>query len=348
MRAQAVIDANFGDTGKGLMVDYLCSKGDVGVVVRFNGGAQAGHTVVTPDGRRHVFHQVGSGSFCGVPTFLSSFVQVNPIAMFMELQALDKLEVVPEIYASPECLITTFADMIINRRLEDAKGTSRHGSCGMGINETISRSKVSELRITMADIYNQANLESKIAEICDKYSKFRTGSVIDEPKMAESFLKACKALPEAVFPAGIGQCKDPVFEGAQGLLLDKDNKEYFPHVTRSSTGLKNVRTLCQQAGIDDIEAYYVTRTYLTRHGAGPLPGEDTKLSYPDNTNIPHDYQGTLRFAPLDLKALCYRIAKDAGADIPYKIVATHRDQLGLKHFKTPLSSYGPTRNDVRP
>lgn len=348
MRAQAVIGSSLGDCGKGLIVDYLCSKGDVGVVVRFNGGAQAGHTVVTPDGRRHVFHQVGSGSFCGVPTFLSSFVQVNPIAMFLELQALDKLEVVPEIYASPECLITTFADMIINRRLEDAKGTGRHGSCGMGINETISRSKVSELRITMADVYNQTKLESKIAEICDKYAKFRTGSVIDEPRMADSFLKACKALPEAVFPAGIGQCKDPVFEGAQGLLLDKDNKEYFPHVTRSSTGLKNVRTLCQQAGIDDIEAYYVTRTYLTRHGAGPLPGEDPKLSYPDDTNVPHAYQGTLRFAPLDLKALCYRVAKDAGADISYKIVATHRDHLDLKHFKTPLSSWGPTRNDIQP
>jgi adenylosuccinate synthase len=352
MRAIAVIGSSFGDEGKGLLVDYICSKGDAGVVVRFNGGAQAGHTVVTPDGRRHVFHQVGAGAFCGVPTFLSSFVMVNPIAMFLELRQLEQVGVVPDVFASPECLITTFADMIINRRLEDAKGKDRHGSCGMGINETINRSKVSELKITMADIYNQTNLESKVAQICDKYARFRTGSAIDEPQMAESFLRACKALPEAVFAAGIGQCKDPVFEGAQGLLLDKNNKEYFPHVTRSNTGLKNVLELCKQAGIDasqDLAAWYVTRTYLTRHGAGPLPGEDAKLAYEDDTNLPHDYQGRLRFAPLGdpaLKELCNRVNKDGVGANSVKIMATHRDQVTLDHFKTNLSSYGPTRDDV--
>lgn len=72
MRARAVIDSNFGDSGKGLMVDYLCQTGGE-VVVRFNGGANAGHTVVTPEGLRHVFRHFGAGSFYGVPTFLSSF-----------------------------------------------------------------------------------------------------------------------------------------------------------------------------------------------------------------------------------------------------------------------------------
>jgi adenylosuccinate synthase len=346
MRAQAVVGANWGDEGKGLVVDWLCSKGDVGVVVRFNGGAQAGHTVVTPGGDRHVFRSIGSGSFYGVPTFLSSFVSVNPIAFFLELKQLAALKVTPEVYASPECLVTTFADVIINRRVEDARGKGRHGSCGMGIGETVDRSQLPELKITMADIYSQANLESKLAEICDKYALFRTGKVINEPRMAESFLKACKALPEHMPPAGIGQCKDPVFEGAQGLLLDQGNKEYFPHVSRSYTGLKNVRILCAQAGIETIEPYYVTRTYLTRHGAGPLPGEDPKLSYPDDTNVAGDYQGPLRFAPLNPKELIGRIYRDADK-LPVKTVVTHRDQLELADFKSDFSSYGPTRDDVR-
>lgn len=346
MRAKAVIGANFGDCGKGLTVDYLCSKGDVGVVVRFNGGAQAGHTVVTPAGERHVFHQIGAGAFHDVPTFLSNFMMINPIALFLELRQLHELKYRPDIFASPECLITTFADMIINRRLEDARGKDRHGSCGMGISETFDRSKVAELKITMADIYNQNNLESKIAQICDNYARFRTGSKIDEPDMATSFLKACKALPEVVFPAGIGQCKDPVFEGAQGLLLDKCNKEFYPHVTRSNTGLKNVRTLCQQAGITDIEAYYVTRTYLTRHGAGPLPGEDSNMSFEDDTNIPHAYQGNLRFAPLDVKALHKRIKEDAQGCKTF-LFASHRDQYNNKDLVSDFSSYGPTREDVR-
>lgn len=344
-RAQAVVGSGLGDEGKGLTTDYLCSKGNVGVVVRYNGGAQAGHTVVTPAGERHVFHQIGCGAFHDIPTFLSQFVQVNPIAFFLELKQLYELKYFPEVFASPECLVTTFADMIINRRLEDAKGKDRHGSCGMGINETINRSKVSELKITMADIYNGSNLESKVAEICDKYAKFRTGSKIDEPKMAESFLKACRDLPKVVFPAGIGQCKDPVFEGAQGLLLDKNNKEFFPHVTRSNTGMKNIRTLCEQAGIDKIDAYYVSRTYLTRHGAGPLPGEDPSMSFYDDTNVHHAYQGTLRFAPLDEVSLRKRIAQDAG-NAKVKLVMTHRDQLERADIKSDLSSYGPTREDV--
>jgi adenylosuccinate synthase len=293
-----------------------------------------------------VFRQIGSGAFCGVPTFLSQHVSVNPIALLLELRRLGELGVSPEIYASPECLVTTFADMLINRRLEDARGGSRHGSCGMGISETIDRSKVAELKITMADLYNQAGLETKLAEICDRWARFRTGSAVDDPKMAESFLKACKVLPEHLFPAGIGQCKDPVFEGAQGLLLDADNAEYFPHVTRSNTGLKNVRSLCQQAGIETIDAYYVTRTYLTRHGAGTLPNEDDGLSFWDDTNAENPYQGRLRFAPLDLRALRERVRRDAG-DASLKLVVTHRDQLELPDLRGDLSSYGPSREDVR-
>lgn len=346
MRAQAVIGASFGDEGKGLTTDYLCSKGNVGVVVRFNGGAQAGHTVVTPEGERHVFRTIGSGAFHGVPTFLSQHVSVNPIALFLEMKQLGELKYTPEIYASPECLVTTFADVIINRRTEDKRGADRHGSTGMGISETIDRSKVAELKITMADIYNGSNLESKLAEICDKWAEFRCGSKIDEPKMVEAFIKACKELPNYVFPAGIGQCKDPLFEGAQGLLLDSHNKEFFPHVSRSRTGLHNVKKLCAQAGITDIEAYYVSRTYLTRHGAGPLPGEDPSMSFDDDTNTDGPYQGKLRFAPLDVSALKQRIMTDSGTE-DIKLVLTHRDQLELPDLKADLSGYGPTRDDVR-
>lgn len=346
MRAQAVIGASYGDEGKGLTVDYLCSRGDVGVVVRFNGGAQAGHTVVTPAGERHVFRQLGSGTFCDVPTYLSQYVSVNPIALLMEMKQLaSHLQYEPEVFASPECLVTTFADMLINRRIEDARAGARHGSCGMGICETIDRSKIDELKITMADLYNGASLESKLEEICGKYAKFRTGAVIDEPKMLEAFLKACKHLPEVVSPAGIGQCHNPVFEGAQGLLLDKNNKENFPHVTRSNTGLKNVLALCGQAGITEINAYYVTRTYLTRHGAGPLPDENVNMEFQDETNHENQYQGSLRFAPLDYSALRDRIFKDCAGETP-RLVVTHRDQLERPDIESDLSSWGPTRHDM--
>lgn len=345
MRARVVIGANFGDEGKGLVTDYLCSQG-AGVVVRFNGGAQAGHTVVTPSGDRHVFSHFGSGSFLGVPTFLSQFFVCNPILFFRELVQLNRLGLNPSVYAHPECVVTTFADMLINQRLEAARGVKRHGSCGVGVNETIERSQIQELKVTMADIWNGPKvIASRLEEICRKYAKFRTGTVIDEPAMVSKFLEGCEMFAERVHPAGIGQCKDPVFEGAQGLLLDQNNKEFFPHLTRSNTGMQNVRALCKQAGIDQIDAYYVSRTYLTRHGAGPLPGEDTALRYADDTNLEHPWQGSIRFAPLD-SGLIERCRKDFGGS-DFKLVLTHCDQQPPS-IDAALRSDGPTREAVSP
>ena len=320
-----VIGANFGDEGKGLVTDYLCERG-AGIVVRFNGGAQAGHTVVTPDGERHVFRHFGSGTFCGIPTFLSQFFVCNPILFFEERKELIALGFHPEVYAHPDCLVTTFMDMLINQALENRRGSKRHGSCGIGFHETINRSSVPELKITMSDLWNGGKrLKSQLSEICGKYAKFRTGNSLDEPRAVSAFIECCADFAQCVQPLGIAQCKDPVFEGAQGLLLDQNNKEYFPHVTHSNTGMKNVEVLCSQAGIVEKEIYYVSRTYMTRHGAGPLPGERSSMRFDDETNKPTQFQGALRFAPLDTDLLRTRCRRDAGSN-PFKIVLTHCDQ----------------------
>lgn len=342
MRARAVIGANFGDEGKGLVTDFLCAQG-AGMVVRFNGGAQAGHTVVTPEGDRHVFGHFGSGSFVGVPTFLSQYFVCNPILFFREIKELHALGLAPTVYAHPMCLMTTHVDMIINQRKEEARGGKRHGSCGVGVHETMQRSCIPELKLTMADLWNKtASLAKLLEQLCDKYATFRTGSAIVEPAMTEAFIRACWAFADAVHPLGIQQCEDPVFEGAQGLLLDQDNKENWPHVTHSNTGMKNVRALCAQAKIDGIDSYYVTRSYLTRHGAGPLPGEDPDMEYEDATNVAHPWQGTLRFAPLQYNAMAKRVAVDAAG--PHRIVMTHCDQLDT--LGGDLRWYGPTRADT--
>lgn len=348
MRARAVIGANFGDEGKGLVVDWLCATQGAGIVVRYNGGSQAGHTVVIPGGTRHVFSHFGSGTFLGVPTFLSQFFVLNPIKFFDELDLLHKLGVKPIVYAHPECVVTTFADMIINQRIENKRAGKRHGSCGLGVRETIERSTIPELKITMSDLWNaSASLQSKLEQICGQYAAFRTGEKIDFPNAVDVFVAGCAQFADRVHPLGIGQCKDPIFEGAQGLLLDQDNKEYFPHVTPSSTGLKNVRALCSQAGIEEIEPYFVSRTYLTRHGAGPLPSEDAGLRFEDDTNVEHDYQGRIRFAPLDEDGLIDRCAKDA-AGMEWTLVMTHCDQRPSACRAARFFSHGPTRDDIRP
>jgi adenylosuccinate synthase len=356
-RARAVIGANFGDEGKGLVVDYLCVTEGAGMVVRFNGGAQAGHTVVRADGKRHVFHHVGAGTFAGVPTYLSKFFLVNPILFWQEVQELTALGIEPIVYAHPDCLVTTFADMMINQRKEESRGKDRHGSVGVGIHETQVRSAVPDLRITMADLWNRSpRLKGKLQEICSKYARFRTGQPIPVmgsglrhvDEMIDAFLKCCDAFAQVVAPLGIQQCRDPIFEGAQGLLLDQNNKLYWPHVTHSNTGLQNVRELCHTAGIDKIEPYYVSRTYLTRHGAGPLPGEDDTLLYFDETNGDHEFQGRLRFAPLDYMSMWNRCCKDVGSDGKFRLVLTHCDQTpALKPEWAHLHSFGPARSDIK-
>ena len=198
----------------------------------------------------------------------------------------------------------------------------------------------------MGDIWNNArSLEQKLVEICTTYATFRTGKPIEKPEaMIHAFVIGCADFANSVFPLGIAQCKDPVFEGAQGLLLDQNNKENYPHVTRSNTGIQNVRALCGQAGISDIDAYYVSRTYLTKHGAGKLPGEDPLLAFADDTNLEHPFQGKLRFAPLDYATLRSRVEADFGRS-SYKLVVTHMDQLPTNE-PADFYAFGPTFDSI--
>lgn len=128
-----------------------------------------------------------------------------------------------------------------------------------------------------------------------------------------------------------------VFEGAQGLLLDQE-RGAFPYVTRSHTGIRNALDVAAEAGVDTLDVTYVTRAYLTRHGAGPLANELPGPPYPgieDRTNIPNEFQGTLRFAHLDLDLLVRTIRADfddalpcPGIDATLNLAVTCLDQVG--------------------
>jgi adenylosuccinate synthase len=140
-----VVDLGYGDAGKGTVVDWLCSRADAGpvhAVVRFNGGAQAAHNVVTSDGRHHTFAQFGSGSFIpGVRTHLSRFVLVDPLALAGEaahLASLGVRDALDRVTVDRDALLATPYHRAANRARELARGDRRHGSCGMGIGETAS------------------------------------------------------------------------------------------------------------------------------------------------------------------------------------------------------------------
>lgn len=342
MRARAVIGASFGDEGKGMVVDFLCAREGAEVVVRFNGSCQAGHTVVTPDGRRHVFSHFGSGAFVGVPTFLSQHFVCNPILFARELR---KLLVPARVYVHPECLIATPADMLANQALEAGRGAAAHGSCGVGFAATIERS-LYQRRLLMRHLWDEsrAEIERRLRLIAETDVPRRLGVEVRlSAEVVNEFLAACRTFAAVTTPATMADFRDPLFEGAQGLLLDQNRREYFPHLTRSNTGMQNVRALCKEVRIEKIDAYYVSRTYLTRHGAGPLPGEDPAMSFADDTNVPHPWQGRLRFAPLDPVALYERCAADFGAQP--KLVFTHCDQLA-PYLGATLHAHGPHREAV--
>ena len=312
-----VIGANFGDEGKGLMTDYFVSKfnGDC-FVVRFNGGAQAGHTVVTPDGERHKFSHFGSGSFWGAPTYLSKFFIVNPLLFMDELSEFD---FDPVVYIDENCLVSTPYDMYLNQLTEKLRGDKRHGSCGVGINETIERSNEEEYFLKIKDLRYDKIWKEKFKRIAQEYYPQRLkqlGNMANPIFNDDLFVDIFKEFKNKFFECDheVLNGQNLVFEGAQGLLLDQ-NHINFPYVTRSNTGFQNVKEILEDINRedDDTEVVYVTRSYLTRHGRGPFPTEIEGLPYGnvvDHTNLFNEFQEHLRFGILDVDDLVETINKD--------------------------------------
>lgn len=331
METHIVIGAGYGDEGKGKFTDFFSD--DKTLNIRFNGGAQAGHTVEKASGERHVFHHFGSGTFKGAHTFLDKHFVVSPELFLFEYENLkNKIE---QVYIHPDCLVTTPYDVLINKFFEIVRGSNKHGSCGIGFGETIERSQKEEFKITFKDLYDQKGLSAKLEHIRNNYvderlefvganrKKFMETISFNERQMFSDFHKtflfpvqrmlSILDLCEPYSPTFFKKYKKIVFEGAQGLMLDQDYG-VFPHVTRSNTGLKNVIETLKEFGINDnIFVHYITRIYTTRHGAGPLKNECASLPYidfRDPTNVPNTFQDSIRIAPIDTEVLSLAIEHD--------------------------------------
>ena len=357
--ANVVIGANYGDEGKGLMTDYHAAPaGQNAIVVRFNGGAQAGHTVTTPRGLRHVFSHFGSGTLAGAATFLSRHFVCHPLLFLKEADVLAATVAAAGVALAPvfvdeRALVSTLYDILVNQIVERHRGAGRHGSCGMGFGETIERQLDPEFALSVADLDQGAGyLLRRLAAIRDGYVPQRLAALGIHALGAQDaeWLASDTALQRYVHAAmqfrRATQCAWPevlreraqiVFEGAQGLLLDQE-RGAFPYVTRSHTGVRNALDVATEAGIETLAITYATRAYLTRHGAGPLPGELPGKPYAgieDRTNVPNEFQGTLRFAHLDLDWLERTIRTDfadalacPGMRASLNLAVTCLDQVG--------------------
>lgn len=134
MDVKVIAGANFGDEGKGLLTDYFAFQSKEScLVIKCNGGSQAGHTVVTPNFIKHVFHHFGSGTFAQAKTYLSKDFIVNPILFRKEREELKQKGINPICFVNQKCLLTTPYDMLINQIAEKSRKEQKHGSCGVGI-----------------------------------------------------------------------------------------------------------------------------------------------------------------------------------------------------------------------
>lgn len=347
-----VIGANYGDEGKGLVSANLAANAqerkEKCLTVLYNGGAQRGHTVEY-NGFRHVYHHFAAGTPFGSDTFFHEDFLINPMTFVQEHDEIAKC------YISTGCRVVTPFDMIANQFAEQGRDV-RHGSCGMGIFETITRYNDGGGRMLtrkVGDLYTFFNdsLYDYITDV-QRYYEHRKGIRFDSiPGLDVEGLKRhwvddFNAMIDDVYIVYDWSVKSLlnhydviIFEGGQGLALDMDNMADFPHLTPSNTGCKKmIPFIIDTLGEDTpVELYYTTRSYLTRHGNGPMPNGylDHSMIEQDMTNHPNPWQGTLRLAGFTSKSIADmmgRIYKDKsetyGMDnVVCNLVVTHTNEI---------------------
>lgn len=310
MKRIAVIGAAFGDEGKGRVVDYLCSIYKNSLVVRYSGGQQASHHVMTKD-NTHTFSNFGSGTIQGSSTYWSEFCTFDPVSYMNELSVLyDKNIKGHKFYINRKCPVTTPFDKFYNR--EENSIYLINGTCGMGVGSTKQREE-DYYSFLVEDLQYPKIVDIKLKQI-EKYYDYNN-KIYDKNKIIEFidsiqlFLKTKFIMVDSLYEIQDKERIDTViFEGSQGLLLDQ-NFGFFPNVTRSDIGTKNILNILEGADLDEI--FLVSRSYLTRHGIGPIGNNHIqKINNVFEHNNTNKYQGEFNTYYLDLDLLKYSIYKD--------------------------------------
>ena len=322
----------YGDEGKGGLVDWFCSPAHpdpARTVVRFNGGSQCGHNVVTEDGRHHTFAQFGSGTFRGARTHLSRFMMADPLTLLAEARHLEEVGVrnpVRLLTIDMDALLITPFHVAANRARERARGGGRHGSCGMGIGETAAYAlHAGPAAPRFGDLLAPDVLYAKLGQLRAHLEPDAGPLDTAAAQAAGLFGSRVRDLAEETTVHGSHLLSllnqgPVVFEGAQGVLLD-ERHGFAPYTTWSDTTFANAEALLAGTGHAAVRLG-VTRAYATRHGPGPFPTEDPGLRVPEPHNALGEWQGRFRQGHLDLVALRYALDVTGGADA---LAVTHAD-----------------------
>ena len=304
MNVKVVTGANAGDEGKG-MVAFSLAKEAIShnkkvLSVLYNGGVQRAHTA-----NGQIVHCTGTGDLVGGTTFYDERFVIDPIALWLTET---------RVYIHPMCRVVVPSDVMRNRAAEISRGLNKHGSCGMGIFECVKRNKYSRWKLCANDLKDVFALYSKIEEMRKTFAN----DIDDDVYNTDNFMRAAdyviKNCPMVKLHDIASEYDTLIFEGGQGLLLDQSNTGDFPHLTPSSVGSYNIYNTIDNLGAESTDVFYVSRSYMTRHGVGPMDEEckkeDINPTIVDTTNIPNDWQGSLRFGYIDTDKLYRRVKSD--------------------------------------
>ena len=280
-RNVVVIGTQWGDEGKGKVVDWLTEQ--VKGVVRFQGGHNAGHTLVV-NGKKTILRLIPSGILHpGVTCYIGNGVVLSPSALLTEIDELqaNNIDVESRLKVSLACPLILPYHVAIDQARELAKGDAKIGTTGRGIGPAYE-DKVARRAVRLLDLMNPQALKAKLVEVLAlhnfilvehlKAKPVSADQVFDElMAMAPRLLKMGADVPQLLYEAG-ERGDNLLFEGAQGSLLDIDHGTY-PYVTSSNcvAGAAGAG-----AGVGPSRLHYVlgiTKAYATRVGSGPFPTE---------------------------------------------------------------------------
>lgn len=350
--AKIVIGLGFGDEGKGITTDFLAKQNPESIVIRFSGGQQAAHTVMIGD-RKHVHSSFTSGALRGLPSYFSEHCTIHPVFLANEAEELKEQNGSLELYIHPLAKITTPFDVWHNR--SNAKNID-HGTCGKGVGATMKRNEGPYKLFAIDLIAPREMLIEKLSKIAYYYGFLDPLEVDHEVShYIETIEKTKWNICDYSFLAKYDHL---IFEGSQGILLDMDHG-VFPNVTYANTTSKNAIEICTKLKIENVEVYYVTRSYATRHGHGWMSNErELKLkNNEEETCVFNSFQKHLRFGDLDYELLNYALKLDAAYSPGAKrsLVVTCMDQLEKDYdfenltteFNEIYGSFSPDSKDFK-
>ena len=280
-RNVVILGSQWGDEGKGKIVDLLTDKASV--VARFQGGHNAGHTLVI-DGKKTALHLIPSGILRShVNCVIGNGVVVAPDALLKEIQMLEErgVKVRGRLKVSGSCPLILPYHIALDQAREAARGNAKIGTTGRGIGPAYE-DKVARRGLRLSDLANIERFAEKLKEVMDYHNFALTEYYKADPVDFDQTLALAKEWAQVLLPMKADVTKilhdareageNILFEGAQGSLLDIDHGTY-PFVTSSNTTAGSTAT---GSGFGPLYLDYVlgiTKAYTTRVGSGPFPTE---------------------------------------------------------------------------